>query len=131
MESFTDVPLTTPAGTPFGYSDAERLRIQNDQRKIARAIANERAKLDRMAARVKKQKARFEKLVALSISSAPHREDWYVHAGPMPREQVRVAAGLTNVAVHRLMERYRKSLDAQRRRSRGGSAHRDRKPPAR
>ena len=81
---------------------------EQDRKRALKAIANERAKLDRAEATRKKAKDRFERTIAKAVTSDPTKVDWYTRPGPLRADQVREAAKLNSVQLHRLMERQRR-----------------------
>lgn len=83
---------------------------------VAQAVTQARAKVAATKKRHELSREAFNKTVALAVSSEPNRIDWYDHPGPLDRRIVMEAAGLTTVALHRLMERYRLANPPKRRR---------------
>jgi hypothetical protein len=73
-------------------------------------VAAQARVLKRAQDKVKDERAKLDALVACSVSSKPERVDWYDHAGALGgrnRERLLKAAGLSSVALHRTMERFR------------------------
>jgi hypothetical protein len=93
--------------------------VRQDQNALAARIRQSRARVDRANASVARAREGLTTVVALAVSSRPQDADWWAHPGPLPRERVIEAAGLTTMGLHRLMERYRTSIEKSGRR-RGG-----------
>lgn len=79
-----------------------------DRRQALKALQVEKGRSDRAKESARKARDRFEKAVALAVSSRPTAPDWYSHVGPLPQAQVREALGLSSMALHRIMDRYAK-----------------------
>jgi hypothetical protein len=86
---------------------AEQIK-KDDYRQALAALREEKRKLNKMKERVKKQQTRFDKAVALAVSSRPGVEEWYAYAGPLYQMDVKEALGLKSDDLHALMKRYRK-----------------------
>lgn len=77
---------------------------------LAADVSTQAKALKRAQAKVKDERAKLDSLVACAVSSKPERVDWYDHAGALGgknRERLLKAAGMSSVALHRAMERFR------------------------
>lgn len=61
--------------------------------------------------RLARARAKHEDDIAELVSDKPGAIDWYDYPGVLTRDEVKAAAGITQtVALHRIMENYRKRL---------------------
>lgn len=91
--------------TPMTAAVAADQISKDDYRAALRALQEEQRKLVAVKERAKKQQARFDKAVALAVSSRPTKV-WYEYPGPMNRDEVRGALGLSKEDLTALMKRY-------------------------
>lgn len=89
-------------------AQAEKEIKQDDHRRAMAALAEEQRKLVGAKERAKKQQARFDKAVALAVSSRPKLEEWYAYPGPLSQDDIRSAVGLKPDELHALMKRFRR-----------------------
>jgi aryl carrier-like protein len=92
----------------FNANEAKLTIAEQDRVRALKAIEKERQRWDRAKATESKTRNRFEDLIAKAVSNEPLKVDWYQRPGPLASDQVRTAAKLDSVQLHRLMERYRK-----------------------
>jgi hypothetical protein len=82
----------------------EEVEADNKRRAIG-ALLEEQRKAAGAKERARKAQARFDRAVAMAISSKPKREDWYAYPGKLDREEVRAALKMNVGELHRLMKR--------------------------
>jgi hypothetical protein len=100
------------------YADAQRIAARQQRKEVVTKIKELRRQADAAKERARKAQARLEMTVALCASEKPESEVWYEHTGVLPRKTLLEAAGLSTVALHRLMERHRKTRTTERGRTR-------------
>ena len=81
-----------------------------DKRRALKTIEQLAGGVDRQRVTLAKKRAALDKVIALAVSAKPSQPDWHQHPGPLPAAQVREAAGLSTMALHRTLERYRKRV---------------------
>jgi phage portal protein BeeE len=87
-------------------AEAAEQITKNDRHRALNALREEKRKTDAVKGRAKKQQARFDKAVALAVSSRPGAENWYEYPGPLNRDEVREALSLSKEDLPALMRRY-------------------------
>lgn len=100
------------------YADAQRIAARQQRREVVGKVKELRRQADAAKERARKAQVKFETVVALVASEKPDSEVWYEHAGALPRKTLLEAAGLSTVALHRVMERHRAQTKAPVRRNR-------------
>lgn len=100
----------------YGYEDATTDAARASQAKLAGKVRDQARLLAKTQERAKAHKVKLDRMVAQVVSSKPEREDWYAHPGVLHRDAVLEATGLSTVALHRLMERYRATAPKPKRR---------------
>lgn len=102
----------------LSYAQAQSVATRQSRREMASRVKELRRQADGAKERARKAQSRFERAVAVLASEHPEREDWYEHPGPLPRKQLLEAAKLNTMALHRIMERIRKTARTPKRRAR-------------
>jgi hypothetical protein len=85
---------------------------KDDHRRAFDALKEEQRKTLAVKDRAKKQQARFDKAVALAVSSRPAVEEWYAYPGPLAMSEVQEALGLKPDDLLALMKRFRKKVSS-------------------
>lgn len=65
------------------------------------------ARLDKARERVRREQDVLDQIVAELVSSKPMAETWYLHPGDLTPAEVQAGASLTELQLHRCLERYR------------------------
>jgi hypothetical protein len=92
--------------TTLTAAEAAKQIAKDDHRQALNALREEKRKLDGAKERTKKQQARFDKAVALAVSSRAKATNWYEYPGPLNRDEVRGALDLSKEDLPALMKRY-------------------------
>ncbi|MGC2652119.1 MAG: hypothetical protein WA317_00630 [Mycobacterium sp.] len=103
-----EITEQTCESTEVTYAEAQAIAAEQRRQELVQRLDAAQARAEAAAKKHAGEKARFERAVALLVSSHPERVDWYDHPGALDRDTVRAAARLSTVALHRLMERNRK-----------------------
>jgi len=90
------------------YAEAQASVTSAQRRELVTKVKELKRQADGAKERARKAQEKFERTVVLLASEKPEREDWYEHPGALPRKVLAQASGLSTVALHRAMERYRK-----------------------
>jgi hypothetical protein len=90
--------------------EAQAQIAKDDHRRAIGALREEQRKTDAVKARAKKQQARFDKAVALAVSTRPAAEEWFAYPGPLTMKEVQEALGMRPDDLLALMKRYRKAV---------------------
>lgn len=107
--------MTNNSSTPtadaedMSYGEAEASVAAAQRRELVAKVEELRRQADAAKERAKAAQVRFERVVANLVSEKPERPDWYDYPGALPRPVMLKAAGLSTMALHRTMERYRKA----------------------
>lgn len=88
---------------------AEQIKRDDRQRAVG-ALLEEKRKTVAVKERAKKQQARFDKAVALAVSSRPAAEEWYAYPGPLTMDEIQTALRMKPDDLLSLMKRYRKAV---------------------
>ena len=70
-------------------------------------IGAQLARRDAAVQRLRRENDRLDLIVADSVSAEPTSPAWYLSAGILTHAQAQSAASLTDLGLHKLMERYR------------------------
>lgn len=91
------------------YEQAQADVSRQQRRDLVAKVKELRRQAEGAKERARKAQQRFERAVVLLASEKPEREDWYEYPGALPRKVLIEASGLNTVALHRAMERFRKT----------------------
>lgn len=94
----------------LSYDEAQAETKALALKKLQRELRTEAGKVQRQREIAQKNRERLDKKVAFAVSARPDLEAWYAHPGPLSRDEVREAVGLSDDDLHRLMVRYRRVL---------------------
>ena|SRR5215831_9279768 len=115
----TDISRTSPDSpgqSEMDYAEAQATVSSAQRKELIAKIKELRRQADASKERARKAQLKFERHVVLLASEKPDREDWYEYPGALPRKALGQASGLSTVALHRIMERYRKTRNGKARR---------------
>lgn len=76
-------------------------------------IVRQQERVDKAREALKRQLQTLDMVVAELVSSEPESTTWYLHPGDLSPSQVQGAAGLTELGLHKTMERYRGARKAK------------------
>lgn len=115
MTNHSSTSVVTPdTGGETDYAEAQRIALRQQRKELTGKVKELRRQADGAKERARAAQARFERHIVLVASEKPDREDWYEYPGALPRKALLEAAGLSTVALHRIMERSRKAGAAKR-----------------
>ena len=101
------------------------------QTAAALRIGAQLARRDDAIKRLRRENERLDLIVAESVSAQPASPAWYLSAGILTPAQAQSAASLTDLGLHKLMERHRRRATSPTNasgRGRGGSQRAARGP---
>lgn len=108
-----------------------------DVERVFSIVHDQALKVERAEERLRKERERLEDRIAEAVTTEPTSVTWYAHPGTLTLEQAAGASMLTELGVHRAMERQRpRAKEAQRKererqaraRKRANRGRRDRGP---